>query len=157
MNSPYSPTLYPLTRKFAKTTYSKPFTYNDLKHHCLEDLIMKIIPILVALSSFMTIGISSANAETIFHSDGTSTTIVGNTAFHSDGSTSTQVGNTTFNSDGSSTTQVGNTFFNSDGSSSTRVGNTYFHSDGSSTTQVGNTYFNSDGTSSTRVGGDSEW
>ena len=44
---------------------------------------------------------------------------------------------TVFNSDGSSSTRSGNTIFNSDGSSSTRSGNTTFHSDGSSSTIIG--------------------
>ena len=40
-------------------------------------------------------------------------------------------------SDGSSTTKVGNSYLHSDGSSTTKVGNSYLHSDGSSTTKIG--------------------
>lgn len=52
----------------------------------------------------------------------------GNLAITGQGSQA-RVGNTVFRSDGSSSTQLGNMILNSDGSSSTRIGNTIIHSD----------------------------
>ena len=39
-------------------------------------------------------------------------------------------------SDGSSTTKIGNSYHNSDGSSTTKIGNSYHHSDGSTTIKI---------------------
>ena len=63
--------------------------------------------ILALCASLTALAFGTANAQTIYHSDGTTTTIIGNTAYHSDGSTSTQIGDTTYHSDGSTTSRVG--------------------------------------------------
>lgn len=67
--------------------------------------------ILALCASLTALAFGTANAQTIYHSDGTTTTIIGNTAYHSDGSTSTQIGDTTYHSDGSTTSRVGDTYY----------------------------------------------
>lgn len=42
--------------------------------------------------------------EIIFHSDGSTTNIIGDTTFHSNGDTNTKIGDTYFHSDGSYST-----------------------------------------------------
>ena len=48
-----------------------------------------------------------AFSQTVFNSDGTTSTRIGNNTFHSDGTTSTRIGNNIFHSDGSTSTIIG--------------------------------------------------
>ena len=64
---------------------------------------------------FVMLAIFIANSETIWHSDGSYTTINGDTAWHSDGSYSTRSGDTIYHSDGSYSTRSGDTTWNSYG------------------------------------------
>lgn len=81
---------------------------------------------------------------------------VGGTIFGSDGSTSTRVGNHTFHRDRYGNrvtdTHIGNHTFGSDGLNSSRVGNSRFYDDGTSTNRVGSTTFGPGGRSCTSIG-----
>ena len=78
----------------------------------------------------------AASAQVVLVEPDTTYNTIGNTVFGSDGSTSTQIGSTTFGSDGTTVNQIGGTTFGSDGSTSQQIGNTTFikNSDGTTTT-----------------------
>jgi hypothetical protein len=57
-------------------------------------------------------------------------TNIGDTIYGSDGSTSTTLGNTTYKSNGETTTRLGSTIYRSDGSTSTTIDNITINSNG---------------------------
>ncbi len=103
--------------------------------------ILYIIMILFSSNSLAEMVHYNKIGDTIYGSDGSRLTQIGDTYYSNNGTSYNKIGNTVYGSDGSRLTQIGNTYYSNNGTSYNKIGNTIYGSDGSRLTSIVNTQY----------------